>query len=451
MTTSDQSQRVTTSDQSQRRSSIAHALLARSFLRSRLQPQTLRSRAALETFQARHVLAHLDWARARSRDLAKRFAGRPTSAWRSLAPTDKAAMMASWDDVVTVPVRRDEAMEIALRAERERDFSPTLRGYTVGLSSGTSGNRGLFVASPEERAEWAGAAIARVLPDWLPGLRAHRVAFFLRANSNLYESVGSRRIAFRFFDLADDFSAHLTGLSAQRPTVLLAPPSMLRLLAEATLRGDLALAPTVVVSVAEVLDPVDEGLIRRAFGRVVRQVYQATEGFLGSSCEYGTVHLAEDVAVFERELVAGSAEGAFQPIVTDFRRRSQPIVRYRLDDVLVPRRSPCPCGRVTTALDRIEGRADDLFLLGAARAPLFPDFVRRAVMLADARIDDYRVRQLAPDALTLWVAPDDAYPAAHGALVALCRARGATVSVTRGEAPLREPLRKLRRVERAFA
>ena len=432
-------------------SGVDKRILARSFLRSRIEPARFRTRAQLEAFQEQKVRAYVDWARMHSRDVALRMEGLKASGWRAMEAIDKRTMMARWDDVVTVPVRREEAMETALRAERERDFSPMVRGYTVGLSSGTSGNRGLFVASPEERAEWAGAAIARVLPDRLPGLRLQRVAFFLRANSNLYESVGSRRIQFRFFDLAGEFAAHLDALRAQDPTVLIAPPSMLRLLAQEKLRGALKVQPRIVVSVAELLDPVDEGFIRRAFGVLVQQVYQATEGFLGASCSYGTVHLAEDVAVFERELVPGSSEGAFQPIVTDFRRRSQPIVRYRLDDVLVPRRTPCPCGQVTTALDRIEGRADDLFLLGDARAPLFPDFIRRAVMLSDARIDDYRVRQHAPDALSLWVAPSEAYLAAHSALFALFAEHGVRVSITRGEAPAKDLLRKLRRVERLFS
>lgn len=432
-------------------SGVDKRLLVGSFLRARLEPARFRTRAQLEAFQERKVQAHLAWARMHSRDIALRLEHLGTADWRKMEVIDKRTMMARWDDVVTVPVRREEAFEAALRAERERDFSPTVRGYTVGLSSGTSGNRGLFIASPEERAAWAGAAIARVLPDAIPGLRQERVAFFLRANSNLYESVGSRRIAFRFYDLAADFTSQIRALSGQAPTVLIAPPSMLRLLANAQKSGAIAIRPRIVVSVAEVLDPVDEGLIRRTFGVLVQQVYQATEGFLGATCAFGTIHLAEDVAVFEREPVTGSSEGAFQPIVTDFRRRSQPIVRYRLDDVLVPRRSPCPCGLVTTALDRIEGRADDLFLVGEARLPLFADFVRRAVMLSDARIEDYRVRQHSPDAVSLWVAPSEAYVAAHGALFGLFQTHGVRVSITRDQAPTADLLRKLRRVERTFA
>jgi putative adenylate-forming enzyme len=188
---------------------VDRAILARSFLRARLEPAVFPTRRALSAWQERKVIAHLRWARTRSRHLEERFGAHATEAWRALPITHKAEMMARWDDVVTVPIRKDEALAVALRAEEERDFSPTVRGYTVGLSSGTSGNRGLFVASAEERAEWAGAAIARVLPALVPGLLRERVAFFLRANSNLYQSVGSRRIAFTFFDLSQIGRAHV--------------------------------------------------------------------------------------------------------------------------------------------------------------------------------------------------------------------------------------------------
>ena len=37
-----------------------------------------------------------------------------------------------------------------IKSEENRDFSPTIKGITVGLSSGTSGNRGVFLASEKE-------------------------------------------------------------------------------------------------------------------------------------------------------------------------------------------------------------------------------------------------------------------------------------------------------------
>ena len=39
-------------------------------------------------------------------------------------------------------------------------------------------------------------------------------------------------------------------------------------------------------------------------------------------------------------------DNRFYPIITDFKRTSQPIYRYRLNDILVEEKSPCPCGSV---------------------------------------------------------------------------------------------------------
>jgi putative adenylate-forming enzyme len=420
-----------------------------SFLRTRLEwlVWTRFPRAWLHALQERRVRAHLRWLLPRSRELAERLGDRPLEQWREMPLTDKASMMARWTELVTVPVTREQAFEVALRAESDRDFSQEIAGYTVGLSSGTTGTRGLFLASAAERMEWAGAAIAKVLPDRWPGLRAQRVAFFLRANSKLYESVGGRRIRFVFFDLFRPMSEHLPPLQELDPTILIAPPSVLGLLACARLEGRLQIAPHTVVSVAEVLELDDAEKIRRAFGPIVHQVYQATEGLLGSTCREGTLHLAEDVLLFEAEPCG--PDGRFHPILTDYRRRSQPIVRYRLDDVLVPRQTPCPCGSAMLAIERIEGRSDDALLLEGERGHvrIFPDFVRRAVMLSSPGIADWRVVQLDQSTVSLWVKPEPLFEPAAQALRALASQQGSLpVVVVPANSPQPVPGAKSRRV-----
>ena len=96
---------------------------------------------------------------------------------------------------------------------------------------------------------------------------------------------------------------------------------------------------------------------------------------------HGTVHLNEDLLVIEREVI-DAASGRFVPIVTDLWRTSQAVIRYRMGDVLVPRRGPCPCGSVLAGVERIEGREDDVLTLPEARGesllPVFADAVRAA-------------------------------------------------------------------------
>jgi putative adenylate-forming enzyme len=89
--------------------------------------------------------------------------------------------------------------------------------------------------------------------------------------------------------------------------------------------------------------------------------------------------------------------GKFIPIITDFSRTTQPIIRYRLNDILTEKKEPCPCGSVFTAIEKIEGRCDDIFYLPAIEGekfiPVFPDFICRAVIYSSPEIEEYMAIQ----------------------------------------------------------
>ncbi len=424
----------------------------------RAKARRFRTREELLTWQERQVARFLKGILPRSPYYQERVSlghapDEAVRSWREWPIIDKAEMMLHFDRLNTAGVRKEDAFRVALEAERSRDFAPMLGEITVGLSSGTSGNRGLFLVSPSERYLWAGTMLARLLPGSI--LDRNRVAFFLRANSNLYETVGSRRIAFEFFDLMAPLDAHVARLNQFQPTVLIGPPSLLRFLAE---HAGLAIAPVKVVSVAEVLDPLDERCLQERFGPVIHQVYQCTEGFLAATCSHGTLHLNEDLVVFERE-VLDAENRKFVPILTDFSRTTQPIIRYRLNDILTERAEPCPCGSVMTALERIEGRSDDLFYFPAQGVerpvPVFPDFIRRAVMEAAPEALEYRVCQLAEGlvevSLRLVAEDPDVEARVATRMARLADELGAVppmVTFTPYEAHRSD--RKLRRVERRF-
>jgi putative adenylate-forming enzyme len=415
------------------------------------------SREALLAWQDVQVRRFVREIRRRSPFYAQLHGDLPAERWRELPIIDKQVMMDHFDTLNTVGVTKEQALAVALASERSRDFSPMIGSSAVGLSSGTSGHRGLFVVSPRERSGWAGALLARLLPS---PLRPQRIALFLRANNNLYKALGSRLISFEYFDLLDPLARHLERLEALRPTIVLAPPSLLRMLAEAHAGGRLRHRPAKIVSVAEVLDPVDESFIRARLGGPVHQVYQCTEGFLACSCAYGTLHVNEDIVAVQKEWL-DERLGKFVPIITDFQRRAQPIIRYRLNDILTERREPCPCGSPMLALASIEGRCDDMFYLpalsGSGWVNVFPDFIRRAVLEADARIEEYLVRQVAADRvqLTLTMAEahrDAAEAAVAAALAAMCARVGCRAPLVERAPPEgpRPATRKLKRVERLF-
>ena len=433
-------------------------LLAR-FVRARWGYR-FRSRARFDAWQARRIRSLL-----RRLETVPFYAGTHPRRLDDLPVTDKSTLLGSFDDLNTRGVRLADALAVALEAERTRDFSPTVDGdLAVGLSSGTSGRRGVFLVSPRERMLWAGTVLARVLDrrslgrllrPWQPPLE---IAFFLRAGGTLYESVGSSRIHFTFFDLTLPPADHLAVIGtagAPAVEVLVAPASVLRSLAEAAERGETALRPRLVVSVAEVLEPETVDAVRRAWGVRPRQVYQATEGLLALSCERGALHLNEESVLIER-LYLDAHRRRFTPLVTDFDRRTQIIARHALDDVLridpeAPER--CACGRVTTVLTAVDGRADAVLRLpsldGRALVDVYPDAVRQAMARGSASYADWRIRQTGVDVHVAFADPaPDAADRAAAALTELFARYGCAAAIVEEPWPPVDPAAKVRRIVR---
>lgn len=314
---------------------------------------------------------------------------------------DKTSFMSNFDQINTCGITLKNAMHVAVKAERQRDFSPTIKGITVGLSSGTSGNRGVFLASENERAQWVALVLDRVIGF---SFRKRKVAFFLRANSNLYESVNSKFLSFRFFDLLKPIPEQVEMLDLFKPDILVGQPSLLMELSNAVLEGNLSLSLTKVISVAEVLSPEDKDRLEKVFDQTIHQVYQCTEGFLAATCKEGRLHFNEDFLVIEKKYL-DTERKRFYPIITDLLRRSQPIIRYELNDIITEHEN-CPCGSKMTAIEMIEGRADDILKFmddSGTEVKIFPDFFRKAIMLSDPEIEDYSLIQKEKKLLQLFV------------------------------------------------
>lgn len=367
---------------------VAHYALARGLRRWRTREQ-------LEHWQERRIIRHVERVRAQSPFYQKWWGDLNASEWKHFPQIDKTVMMQYFDTLNTVGITKEEALILAGESEDTRNFKQSsIQGVTVGLSSGTSGNRGIFLVSDREQDAWTGIVLAKLLPGglWKPA----KIAFFLRANSNLYESVKRGKLQFQYFDLLECVDVLIERMKQYQPTVWVAPPSMLRILADAYLQGRLTHVPQKIISVAEVLGPLDRKVLEQVFGQTVHQVYQCTEGFLGATCKHGTIHLNEDIVHIEKEYI-DPATRRFVPVITDFSRTSQPIIRYRLNDILTEAAEPCACGSLFTAIERIEGRCDDTLYFShtyeGKAVSVFPDFLSRAVIAASPDIQHYRVVQ----------------------------------------------------------
>jgi len=355
-----------------------------------------RTHKKLERYRNEKIKRQLAWASEHS-DFYAVYKGKLLEEFPII---DKKIMMENFNRINTVGMDKEEAIAFAIDSERTREFSPKLHNITVGLSSGTSYSRGVFLVENSEKDKWAGYVLAKFLPKGI--LSKCKIAFFMRANSNLYEAVGSKNIQFEFFDIYADPEQNLEKLQQFQADIIVAQPSVLLMIAKAVKDRNIQIAPQKVISIAEVLEKTDEEYLKSVFRvKVIHQVYQCTEGCLATTCKYGTLHLNEDIVYIEKEYLD---EKRFVPIITDLERTSQPIIRYRLNDVLVEKEEPCACGSLFTSLEKIEGREDDVFQFTTKDGnvvSVFPDFIRRCILFA-GNITDYRVVQMPDGDLTVY-------------------------------------------------
>ena len=339
----------------------------------------------LLSFQRRKIKKHLDYITKKSGYYSE-YRGKEL---KDFPVIDKKIMMENFDTVNTVGLSKNHALEIAMNSEKTRNFKEKYNNITVGLSSGTSGNRGLFIISDFERAKWTGIILAKLLPDFI--LKKQKIALFLRADSELYNSVNSRVLKFRFFDMINDYKNNLKELDRFKPDILIAPASMLKILADNIENIDIK--PNRVFSCAEVLTEENREYINRKFNKKIGEIYQATEGFLGYSYDSGQgLKINEDVLYIEKEYI-NNEKTRFIPVITDFERKSQPVIRYRLNDIWIESRRSDGDFMI---LDKIEGREDDIFILKSRDGKdikIFPDFLRRALMFSGGDIQEYNIIQ----------------------------------------------------------
>lgn len=366
--------------------------LLNAYLRTRLLSATLRDRAAIDRWQVKRIESLRRHA-VRNVGFYRRFGDVPFSQFPIIG---KADVMSRYEAFNILGLTAEEAW-------RRLDENDPLPGYDIGCSTGTSGNRGLYVVSDRERFLWLGTIVAKAIADLLR--RRHRVAIILPRASRLYDSANeSRLLKLQFNELNQGLPKVAENLERFQPTVVVGPPRALRWMAE----HNVAIAPRRMFSAAEVLDGPDRTAIEQRYSLRLGQIYMATEGLFGVSCRHGTLHLAEDAVHFELEPVG---DGLASPIVTDFTRRMQVMARYRMNDLLRVSKKPCPCGSPLLSVDEVVGRRDDCFDLpsptSGARVTITPDVLRNAIVGADRRIDDFRLRQTGPRTLQL-VLPLDA-------------------------------------------
>lgn len=280
------------------------------------------------------------------------LAGRIISEFPIITPDKIRENILAWN---SAGIADNDARQAAEDAEKGGK-GEIKKGIIAGYSTGTSGTRGLFLASAQERAIYMGQSMAKLLPaSSLYG--GVRIMLFLRANSKLYSN-GKRSGFFQFSYCSLDLKTQekLDAINAFQPTILIAPSHVLMEIAEAG-----ASIPSLAKYYygAEPLGEQERLFLQNHFGQAPHPIYQATEGFLAAPCKHGRLHLNEDSLNIEAEAVAGTS--GHQIIVTDLHRKTQPIVRVKLDDFIEFDPIPCQCGFGGRTIKPVSGRVQNLW------------------------------------------------------------------------------------------
>lgn len=319
---------------------------------------------------------------------------------------NKALLMSNLSDCNTLGLTRQELLDFCLHVEQTRDFSLRLHDLNVGMSSGTSGNKGVEMLTRREENYLRATLFAR-FP--LPKTKIN-LAFILRVSAPAFQlnQFGHRLTYVSQLQTIDAMCMQLEQLA---PNVVSAPASVLKLLAYEQERGRLLIAPLQVVSYGEVLYPQDREFIARTFKCPVYEIYKATEGAIAVSCRHGRLHINEDLVAIQLSPMEGATvagdKTAYRLIITDLHKTSLPIVRYELNDLITLSTDACECGSTFRIIAQVHGRTDDIFWgqrVGRPEMqPIFPDYISRAIISVSDEIEEYQAIQNSPMEVVLHI------------------------------------------------
>jgi len=282
----------------------------------------------------------------------------------------KAMLMERFEEWVTDP--RLRLSEVEAHLERVRGDELYLGSYRCMPTGGSTGRKGIFVY---DRDEWRQCLSAFVRWSELTGLRPRlgrrvRVATVaatspLHMTARFSLSLDLGLYALCRLDARTPLGELVAALNEHRPEYVGAYPSIASLLAVEQLEGRLRIAPRIVATTSEVRTEEMTANIRAAWGVEPFDAYGSTESLYAGDCEHHQgMHVFEDLALIEavdeRGDPAPDGVAGAKLLITSFIKRTQPLLRYEISDMVALTTAPCPCGRPLARMVSVQGRSDDV-------------------------------------------------------------------------------------------
>ena len=337
--------------------------------RRQLEQSCRWTRPELERQQQTRLQALRRFALARSPFYQRFHRGLEAAPLAALPVLTKSLMMDQFDDLVTD--RRLRLTDAEAFLDRQDGSGLLNDRYVVLATSGSTGRRGVFLF---DRDEWLTALAMITRPMAWAGVSAGlrkppRAAMIASATPWHYSTRISRSLASRLLpalhlSAAEPLVSMVSRLNDWQPETLAVYPSVLRQLATEQIAGRLRIHVRRVATSGEVLDEETRRAVRRAWGVPVFDTYGATEyAPIAAECAHGQKHLFEDNAIIEVVDDRGRAVPPGTPgdrlLLTVLNRRTQPLIRYEISDVVRRVDGGCACGRSFAVIESIDGRVED--------------------------------------------------------------------------------------------
>ena len=334
------------------------------------------SRAQLEIYQAESLHRLREYTYLRSPFYQRFHKGLFDRPLNELPVLTKAMMMEHFDELVTDrSLHLEEVRAYAGQGEAGQRYR---NHYWVTATSGSSGHPGFFLfdqnewiyilASFARGQEWSGvhinlthrqrmATVASVSPWHMSSQVAATVKSWWRPSLRLSAS--------------QSLLQTIQQLNDWQPEVLIAYASMAGILAGEQLAGRLHIQPEVVYTSSEVLTRQTRQQIQEAWNDEPFNQYGATEtaDIAAEHLVCRRMHLFEDLVIAEivdeqyHPVPAG--EYGSKVLITTLFSRTQPLIRYELNDSVRASEEAHSCGLPFSILDSVQGRVEDVLSLPA--------------------------------------------------------------------------------------
>lgn len=300
---------------------------------------------------------------------------------QDLPPTNKAELMAHFDDAVTDRRIRRPELE-AFLDDPSNEGRPFLGEFAVSHTSGSQGQPMLMVQGPRQVELFFGLQMTRGnarRPTPIEAMRrflspARLAVVTLKKgfypSASLFEYMPPHvRHFVRLLWLSQTDDNLVERLNAFRPTALTAYAGVLEVLSLEAEAGRLRLAPHLqqVTNNSEELTERARRRLVDAFGTPIINNYATGEcPFLTNGCptDHGA-HVNADWAILEvvddqyRPVPPGTP--GRKVLITNLANTTQPFIRYEIGDVATMADRPCGCGSRLPRVERIDGRSADSF------------------------------------------------------------------------------------------